>query len=56
MKTLLKYSGIKKSVESRDPENLRDRLIGEGRCGEWIPAQPGDVSGPTIEDIVLGRI
>ena len=52
----LKYSGIKESADSGDPENLRDWLIGEGRCGEWIPAQPGDISGPTIEDVVLGRI
>lgn len=51
----LKYSGIKEGVDSGDPENLRDWLIGEGRCGEWIPAQPGDITGPTIEDIILGR-
>ena len=50
------YIDIKGSIESGDPEQLRDLLTGEGSCGEWIPAQPGDISGPTIEDIVLGRI
>ncbi|WP_203336264.1 hypothetical protein [Nocardioides limicola] len=36
---------------SGDPAQVRDRfLTGAGSCGEWIPAVPGDVSGPTIED------
>ena len=52
----LRYIDIKESIESGDPEQLRDFLTGEGSCGEWIPAQPGDISGPTIEDVVLGRI
>ena len=52
----LSYLDIKESIESGDPEELRDFLTGEASCGEWIPAQPGDISGPTIEDVILGRI
>ena len=52
----LSYLDIKESIESGDPEELRDLLTGNPSCGEWIPAQPGDISGPTIEDVILGRI
>ena len=52
----LRYIDIKETIESGDPEELRDFLTGNPSCGEWIPAQPGDISGPTIEDVVLGRI
>ena len=52
----LRYLAIKETIESGDPKQLRDFLTGNPSCGEWIPAQPGDISGPTIEDIVLGRI
>lgn len=37
-------------VASGDPSALREYLTGPSSCGHWIPAEPGDVSGPTIED------
>lgn len=36
--------------DSGDPAQVRNYLTGESSCGHWIPAKPGDVSGPTIED------
>lgn len=35
----------------RAPEEIQPGLA----RGEWIPAQPGDVSGPTIKGVVLGN-
>ncbi|GAB3089768.1 hypothetical protein [Nocardioides zeae] len=37
---------------SGDPAQVRGFLTGESSCGHWIPAEPGDVSGPTVEDVV----
>ncbi|RNL60583.1 hypothetical protein EFK50_19905 [Nocardioides marmoriginsengisoli] len=37
-------------ILSGDPSQLRAYLEGPSSCGHWIPAVPGDVSGPTIED------
>lgn len=51
----MRYSDILTSIESGDPEQLRNWIIGDGSCGEWIPAQPGDTFGPTIEGVVLGN-
>lgn len=49
------YARLVDLVRSGDPEQLRTRwLTGNGSCGQWIPAKPGDVSGPTIEDVVEG--
>lgn len=38
------------AIDSGDPSRLRAYLEGPSSCGHWIPAKPGDVSGPTIED------
>lgn len=45
------YAWLEAQVESGEPDKLRLWLTGEGTCGEWIPATPGDASGPTIKDI-----
>lgn len=50
----MRYADISASAESGEPEQLRDWLTGDGSHGEWIPARPGDIFGPTIADIVLG--
>lgn len=39
---------IEAGIASGDPAQLRDFLVGDARCGEWIPADPGDPSGDTI--------
>lgn len=39
------------AVEAGDPAALRDFLVGEARCGEWIPVDPEDPSA-TIADAV----
>jgi len=41
-------------IASGDPSQLRVTLEGPSSCGHWIPAKPGDVSGPTIEDSLKG--
>lgn len=33
---------------------LRAELLDSQGCGGWIPAKPGDVSGPTVSDVVRG--
>lgn len=37
-------------IASGDPSQLKQTLEGPSSCAHWIPAKPGDVSGPTIED------
>ena len=49
------YENFEQSIASGNIEELRDRLTQEGSCGRSVPHQPGDISGPTIADIVLGR-
>lgn len=41
-------SEVKSALDSGDPQNLVGLITGESSCGEWIPATPGDVNGPTI--------
>lgn len=43
---------IEAAISSGEPDRLRDFLVGEARCGEWIPVEPGRPDGPTIEDAV----
>lgn len=43
---------IHTAIRSGEPARLRDFLVGEGRCGEWIPVRPGDPAGDTIADAV----
>ena len=46
------HAFVEAAIASGEPGKLRDFLVGEARCGEWIPAEPGAVDGPTIEDAV----
>lgn len=49
------YENFENSIASGNIEELRDRLTQEGSCGRSVPRQPGDIYGPTIADVVLGR-
>lgn len=44
---------VSSAISSGDPAQLKARLAGDGTCGEFVPVQPGDINGPTIEDAVL---
>ena len=44
------HDRLESLIASGDPSQLKATLVGQSSCGHWIPAQPGDVSGPTIED------
>lgn len=44
------HDRLESYVASGDPSQLAQTLTGPSSCGHWIPAKPGDVSGPTIED------
>lgn len=44
---------IEDALASGEPDNLKGFLVGEGRCGEWIPADPENPNGPLIADEVL---
>lgn len=52
--TLLTQERLGDLIASGDPAELLGFLTGESSCGHWIPATPGDVSGPTIEDSLRG--
>lgn len=43
---------IEDAITSGDPALLRDLLVGDARCGEWIPAEARDRDGGTIADAV----
>lgn len=43
---------LKSAMSSGDPARLRPYLVEESSCGNWIPAKPGDVSGPTIREAI----
>jgi hypothetical protein len=43
---------IAAAIRSGEPAQLRDFLVGEARCGEWIPVVPGEPAGDTIADAV----
>ncbi|WP_431836137.1 hypothetical protein [Cellulomonas sp. Y8] len=43
---------IEAAIDSGEPAQLRDFLVGEATCGEWIPVEEGRPDGPTIEDAV----
>lgn len=49
-------AAFKKDLGSGDITLLRDRLTNQSGCGNWIPAKPGDISGPTIADTVNGKL
>lgn len=46
--------GIQRDLASGDITVLRDSLTNPTGCGVWIPAKPGDQTGPTIADVVKG--
>lgn len=48
------YARLAASLDSGELDQLRLSLTGEGSCGQWIPASPGDAAGPTIKDVVEG--
>ncbi len=31
---------------------LRQELTQDSGCGAWVPAEPGDIKGPTVRDVV----
>lgn len=43
---------LESAIASGDPSRLRPYLVEESSCGNWIPAKPGDVSGPTIREAI----
>lgn len=49
------YESYKNILETGSIDELRESLTQEPSCGRSVPYQPGDISGPTIADIVLGR-
>ena len=46
------YQSLQDRVSSGEVQQLREWLTATGSCGQWIPATPGDVSGPTISDAI----
>ena len=49
------YESYKNILATGSIEELRKSLTQEPSCGRSVPHQPGDISGPTIADVVLGR-
>lgn len=43
---------IEAAIASGDPAQLQGFLVGDARCGEWIPADPAEPAGDTIADRV----
>lgn len=54
LQSLYEYYGS--HMRAGQIDTLRADLLNESACGNWIPAKPGDVSGPTIADAVRGGI
>lgn len=48
------YGLLTAAADSGDPQLVRDWLTLVGSCGQWIPATPGDVNGPTIAEVIEG--
>lgn len=49
------YNDYNQAIQSGDPQVLLSLITGQQTCGAWIPARPGELSGPTIEEVLLGR-
>jgi hypothetical protein len=47
-------ANFRKLAKGGEIASLRSELLDEGGCGNWVPAKPGDLSGPTVGDIVRG--
>ncbi len=48
------YASLKETVSSGDPIQLRSYLTGNGGCGQWVPAAPGDIDGATVAQVIEG--
>lgn len=48
------YQRYEGALASGDPKVLRDQITLLGSCGPEVPVEPGDVSGPTIREALLG--
>lgn len=44
------YKQLASAIHDGDPSALRSMLTAESGCGSWVPAKPGDTSGPTVAD------
>lgn len=49
------YKRIENILATGSIDELRKRLTQQTSCGQGVPYQPGDISGPTIVDVALGR-
>jgi hypothetical protein len=48
------YASLSTAVRSGDPSELQVAPTGNGSCGQWVPATPGDTSGPTVARVAEG--
>lgn len=46
------YASLSAAVRSGETSELQTALTDNGSCGQWVPATPGDTSGPTIAQVV----
>jgi hypothetical protein len=46
---------FRQHLASGDISLLQSELTAPTGCGDWIPAKPGDATGPTIADVVNGK-
>lgn len=49
------YANLKEAVGSGEPTQLQAMLSGEGSCGQWVPANPSEPNGSTIDQAVKGN-
>jgi hypothetical protein len=49
------YAGLRAVVAAGDLRRLKSELTSSGGCGQWVPATPDDVAGPTIAQVVSGQ-
>lgn len=49
------YDAISDALDSGEIDRLVFVLTANGSCGQWIPANPGEPDGPTVQDLVEGR-
>ena len=48
----IQYGLFETGINSGELDQLRSSLTAEGSCGQWIPAVPGALDGPTVKDVV----
>ena len=49
------YDVMSDALDSGEIDRLVFVLTANGSCGQWIPANPGEPGGPTVQDLVEGR-